>query len=470
MFALARSSKQRLALMAALLVIASHHGRLVAEPIPRNQRGQRVSQAADQEGYQRRVGARRRVKPLRRVAKPRDVRSSHQVDYVEMSHASDIDWIDSDDCTACGATTCYECCQPCGIQAQFEALLWWMSDNDLPYLVTTNSVIPEREDAGVIGHDTTVNLYGNSGVNGDVRGGGRLTVAWQPFPCSQDAIELQWFSIASESSGFDDGSDGDPVLARPFFDVTTGESSSELVAYPDVLSGSIAVSTANEAHSVRIVRRFRPWCHCGPRWDFLIGYRYFRFREGLSIREDLTSTDPGGLVEQGTRIEVMDQFTSRNDFHGVQLGIARDFLRSCWSANVFAGIAIGGVRERLSISGNTVVTTPGESSVASTGGLLALPTNIVEHTETQFAVLPELNVNLGFQLTCRTRLLAGYSVLVISDVLRTGSSIDTSVNPTQLPAARGGTGVLAGEPRPQPRLGGEALWLHGINLGVEWRR
>ena len=92
--------------------------------------------------------------------------------------------------------------------------------------------------------------------------------------------------------------------------------------------------------------------------DFLIGYRYMRFNENLQISENVISTDPGGLIQQGTVFDVIDRFDTENDFHGADLGIAFRTWRCPWVVDAKAKLAVGGVRQQLDIRGATTVTSP----------------------------------------------------------------------------------------------------------------
>jgi len=71
--------------------------------------------------------------------------------------------------------------------------------------------------------------------------------------------------------------------------------------------------------------------------------------------------------------------------------------------------------------------------VVQQGGLLALPSNIGTQTRNRFAVIPELGVKVGYQLTDHIRVYAGYNFLYASSVVRPGNQIDPVINRAQLP-------------------------------------
>ena len=64
-------------------------------------------------------------------------------------------------------------------------------------------------------------------------------------------------------------------------------------------------------------------------------------------------------------------------------------------------------RTVVDISGSTRTTNPAGVESTAQGGLLALSTNIGHCTQDNFAVVPELDLNLGFQFTPHTRVVVG---------------------------------------------------------------
>ena len=103
------------------------------------------------------------------------------------------------------------------------------------------------------------------------------------------------------------------------------------------------------------------------------------------------------------------------------------------------------------------------------GGFFALSTNSGHFTRDEFAVLPEVNVNLGYQLTSRARACVGYSFLYLSNVVRLGDQIDRNINTTQGPPFLGAGATLQGQPVPAPQLRSSDFWAQGFNVGLEFR-
>ena len=99
---------------------------------------------------------------------------------------------------------------------------------------------------------------------------------------------------------------------------------------------------------------------------------------------------------------------------------------------------------------------------------MALPSNSGRFVHGRFAVVPELDVRLGYQLSRHARLFAGYTFLYWSEVVRAGDQIDTSLNATQVPVVRP-AGPLLGPARPAFSFHGTDLWAQGGTFGLEFR-
>ena len=176
-------------------------------------------------------------------------------------------------------------------------------------------------------------------------------------------------------------------------------------------------------------------------------------------------TDVAGPVAVGTTIDLLDSFSTENDFHGGEIGISAAMNRGRWSADMLTKIALGKMYQHVNIRGTNVVTVPNLTPVSNQGGLLALSTNMGDHNRSDFAFLPELNLNMRYCYSQNISLAMGYSLLWVTNVMRTGDQIDTGINVSQLPANGNN---LIGAPRPAPVLSDTTMWVQGLNFGVVW--
>lgn len=346
---------------------------------------------------------------------------------------------------------------------QADYSLWWMKGNPLPPMVTTSPPLTGRNDAGVLGLPGTGILFGDDRVDEGHRNGGGINFGRWLDNDQTAGIEFSFLGMGGADTRYTAASQGNPILARPFYDVEAGAMASLLTAFPAVIDGVIDINTDSEMYSGGVLLR-RNW-RSGTRGriDLMGGYRFLRFAEGLSVVENLVSTELGGTIQFGTQIDVYDSFETETAFHGGEIGLAAEFFHGPLSLSVLAKLGIGGVRQVVTVDGSTIVTTPGDPPTPpADGGMLALPTNMGTRVRNDFAFLPELGVTLNCQLTECLRLTFGYSFLYLSEVVRTGDQIDFGLNPTQFPRSNV---PFTGQPRPSPQFNSTGMWAQGLNIG-----
>lgn len=342
---------------------------------------------------------------------------------------------------------------------------WWAKGNPLPALVTTSPPGTPISDAGVLGTPNAAVLYGDEDIGNGVRSGFRGTLTrWSDNNMSR-GVEITFDYIGDVTSRDDFAADslGLPILSRPFLNANTLAEDAELVAFPGQLRGRVDVISSSNGYAGEVLLRQQLGISDLGWLDVLGGYRYFRWRESLAVREDLVSTNPGGLIPLGSRFQVFDDFATENNFHGGEIGVNAAYGRGIFTVELLAKVALGSLRRETFIAGRTTTTIPGLPPTTEAGGLLALPTNIGTRIDSEFGVLPEFGVQARTQLTPRLSSYLGYSLILLNGVARTGEQIDRLVNPSQL-----GGQPLAGSARPSPTLGDNDFWLQSVNAGLEF--
>ncbi len=360
---------------------------------------------------------------------------------------------------------CNDCCDDCcdygpmpGFWGRAEYLYWWVRGADTPPLVTTSPNGTPRDEAGILPAATV--LFGDERVNQSGRSGGRFTLGYWFNCCELTGIDTSYFFLGDVNQQYSNSSSGNPILARPFFNVITELQDAQLIAFPGVVTGSINVNADSRVYGGDVNLRRMLVADCWKRFDVLAGYRYFGISEGLGISTNTTSIDPQSIIEVGTTFAISDQFSTRNTFNGGQIGINAQMINGCWTLDLLAKLALGSNAQTVRINGNTLRTLPDGAAADFEGGILALPSNIGSYHRNQFAVLPEFGADLRYQLTPLWRLNLGYTLMVVTNVVRPGDQIDLNVDTNQFPP---------GTPGSQPRFTfvDSDLWLQGINFGVE---
>jgi hypothetical protein len=335
----------------------------------------------------------------------------------------------------------------------------------LPPLITTSAAGTPKAKAGVLGLASTATVFGANDVNDEVRSGWRLQGGMWLDDEHTLGIEMGGMIIESQATLFTANSKdfASGILARPFFNVTTGKEDSVVVAFPGNSTGTIDVRAASgnlyEAH-VDLTEKFydEHWV----RLCSLFGYRFYRYDEGLHVRQTLVPTNPAAIP--GTVAVTDDDFTTHNTFNGVDIGLRGQFFWQDWSLDVLGKVAVGHVNRRINIQGQQVVTTPGVAPTVDAAGVLALSSNSGVHDNGDWTVVPEFGLNLCWHIRPYLCLRLGYTVFWLDDIARAGDQVNLSINPALFPPATAG----ATPTQPSFMLGRRDMWVQSINLGLEF--
>jgi hypothetical protein len=117
----------------------------------------------------------------------------------------------------------------------------------------------------------------------------------------------------------------------------------------------------------------------GFRVDLLGGFRYLYLNERLRIVQTSTLDESGSSEFAGgsfTAHDVMgsfDEFETRNNFYGGQLGAKAEVNRGRFTIAAIAKVALGDTHETVNISGNTTVTSTSSFTPLFGGGTVLAP-------------------------------------------------------------------------------------------------
>ena len=182
------------------------------------------------------------------------------------------------------------------------------------------------------------------------------------------------------------------------YNAVTGLQNAQLVAFPGLTSGTLSASDTSRLLGAGISYRGGIGSWGGEHFSALVGYRYLRSSDSLAISSSQT-TAIGPIA-------VNDSFKAASNFSGLDLGVAGEMRPGPWVLEWRASIALGANFSSAQINGSTTA-----GGVTTIGGLLALSSNIGNYTQTNFAVVPELSLKVGYQLAQHWRLVAGYDLL-----------------------------------------------------------
>jgi hypothetical protein len=386
------------------------------------------------------------------------------------------------------------CCSNFWVRTEY--LLWRIKDQPLPVpLITAGSAA----NFGVVGASDTVVLYGDT--NQDMRHFTGLRLSGGLCICPEPALglDVSAFTFEKQIRPFSTSSDsmGNPVLARPFFDAVNQAENVALISFPGAFAGTVNAFTASNLFGGECNLT---WGVTPSRWwsaQLIGGFRFVELDEQLQINQ-LSVILPGGFiffngntVGSPNGIAVTDNFDTRNQFYGGQIGGRVEAHYGRLSIELAEKFGIGGVHQVVGINGESILLQPAQTvsggvlsqtfptlfpPIITTfsgrtgvpGGVLATETNSGQHTTTKFGVLSDSSVNLRFKLTKCISLYGGYSFLYLNKVVRPGNEVDRTVNQAGIPTSANFTTFVVFPARPAFSFQEGTFWAHGGNIGLQF--
>lgn len=351
-----------------------------------------------------------------------------------------------------------------------EFLFGWSEGVHLAPLVTTSTAGTGQSEAGVLGEPATSTLLGGNQSSG-ILPGFRFGAGYLFDQENGTGIEAGFMYLSNNSSNFSfDSADlASGILARPYNDATSspiGDPASVLVGFPGLQTGTIDIeSKVGDFYSVNLNITEKIWEEeSGWRMDALFGYRFASFSDNLRINQHIDS-----IALPGTSIDSRDEFSAKNSFNGLDLGLRTSYR---WSdrltLNVLTKVAAGNMHQTSEIRGQTVTTVAGAPPpVTALGGMYALRTNIGEYRRNDWTVMPEGGANLVWKLRSNVNFKFGYSLIYFTKAARADNQIDFTLDPRLFPPE---APVVVGEAarnRPVFQAQNTDFWIQSLNLGLD---
>ncbi len=361
-----------------------------------------------------------------------------------------------------------------------EYLLWWIKDGRLPdpFVLTGpgNTANPGALNAGGVPFLT------DRGIDYPALSGVRATVGGWLGSDGGLGAEVSGFLLPRQRKIYRASSDatGNPVLGFRYQDPPVGGVAAEDIFQVSIPPGN-PFGLGPLSGSLAIVSHTRLWgteanaVLGGGRFQVLAGFRYAELDEDLSLLFNSTAVDGGTEFFLGTPIGApngvasTDTFVTRNQFWGGQVGVRGDYALGNLLLGATGKIALGSVHEVVEVTGTSSLIPAVGAPITVAGGQFAGPSNIGRRTRDQFAVLPEVELRVGYQITSGLRATIGYDFLYLSRVVRPANQIDLVVDDRSNPVNPGFLPGPQGTMFPRPLFDRTDFWAQGLTLGLELR-
>jgi hypothetical protein len=193
----------------------------------------------------------------------------------------------------------------------------------------------------------------------------------------------------------------------------------------------------------------------------LAGFRYLDLYERIDDAINFFAVMSQGNDPAGSFGRQTEEFHTRSQFYGGQVGAHAEARMGGFFVNLDAKVALGTSHEVNTINGTQVLASPGKPISVLPNALFAKLSNIGRSKADAFAVVPEVNLNVGYAFNDNLRAYVGYNFLYWSDVIRPGDQIDPNVN-TLFP-------INVGAAFPARKFDHTDFWAQGVNFGVAVR-
>jgi len=361
------------------------------------------------------------------------------------------DYIDgSCDTPRMGTISRAACSNDPAVWLKAELLLWFPQGRQAPPLGVASAQpgLPTAINADQIFNEP----FGNGltpGFRGDI---GRY------FGDGAFGIGGRVWVLGDDSDSLSFGGDGTGVsFAVPFYNTFENREDGVLVGYNDgqeQVAGDASVRTSLDIVAAEIYGRARLGESRFHRLELIGGYSHFNIADELQLSINRTQVPPG--VESS----FSDDFRTRNEFHGGQIGGEVSLKRGRWTASSLTKVHLGNMSQRVAVRGSSTqeIIGSGMPNVYDEG-LFARGDVQGVRSRDVFAFAPEMNLKLGYQFRQHVNFHVGYSFVYWNNVALAGEQMDRDlyVDPFNL----GDT-----EPGRFVDINSSGFWVQGIDLGA----
>jgi hypothetical protein len=368
--------------------------------------------------------------------------------------------------------------------ASAEYLLWWLKrdDNGQP-LITTGDPALAVLAPGALGEPGTAILANQSSFDQGVSQGLRLEAGFMLN--DRFGVALSGFFLEKQTNYLSFASDpaGNTTLAVPFFDLNTiGPAPfAHQISGDGIVAGDASLSYSTELWGLETNAVIALGSAESRNLKLLVGLRYADLIDNFTYQDRSGITAAGDAqgfalffngvadVPAGNSVGALDNFRTRNQFYGGQVGLQGEWERGRFILGATGKLALGVTHQALEVQGVSFQTVNATGAVVASapGGILAVPSNIGIQSDNHFTVVPELTVKVGYRITDALTATVAYNFMYWSSVVRPFDNVPTSSNTFFIPTdASFGVGGGAG---PAPIFERSSFWAQGVNFGLEFK-
>jgi hypothetical protein len=366
-----------------------------------------------------------------------------------------------------------------GLYGSLDYLLWWqrLAPIAAPLATTTTPGVPPGpgQVVGAINTPGTVVLSPGSISSNSPQSGVRLTVGLWVDNDTSYGVELGGFLFQTNAGSWNATSNlGAPPLFIPFFAQlgfnAPGGVAPFQAALPfsgPALNSIIAAVDNTRLWGLELNGVYNLSNDDGMSVVLLGGLRFLELSDNLTIQYSTLNPNTQAFGIMG------DHFNTRNQFWGINFGARAEACFGQLDARVTGEIAVGYVHESVEADGlsrflgNTIPTGFAAGQLIQyPAGVFAQGLQLGRRIQDPFAVVPQLGLQVGYNVSSNVRVYAGYDILYVSDVVRAGDQLDRRMAlPTA--GALGVNGIITVPP--VAGFNHTDFWAQGFTFGASFK-
>ena len=373
-----------------------------------------------------------------------------------------------------------------------EYLHWWVKD--APLSVPLVSSGPEANKEGFLINSGTTILYGapfSPAVGGNDKqafpgfNGARLTVGYWLDDAQRYAVEASGFLLQSRTTTYQvqGDSSGSPGRRVPVFNtipyapgggcdpdnpmvclVPQTEDGVPL-SIPGDLTGGVKITNSLQLGEFDLTGVIPLYRNASWQVSGLGGGTFLQLNEGFNLTANLAGLPTSDLYAGQSGYSV-DEFKTRNRFYGATLGLRGRYSYGPMFVEGTGRVSFGASQEMLTVNGGYADFGTMFASTSGPYGIFAMPANEGKFTQVHFAVVPEVQFKVGYNITPSIALTVGYDFLYDSNVIRPGDQINRNV-PKGQTFQQDGTAASLTSPARLFRT--SDFYAQGITIGLVFR-
>jgi len=381
---------------------------------------------------------------------------------------------------------------PSRLYGGIEYLHWWVKGAPLSVPLVSTGPVANKE--GFLINSNTTILYGapfSPAVGGNDQqsfpgfSGARLTVGYWLDDDQRYGVEASGFLLQSRTTTFQAQGDstGSPGLRVPVYNsisyapggrcdqsnptacLITPQEDGVPLSIPNELTGGAQVTNSLQLGEFDLTGVIPLYRNSSWQISGLAGGTFLQLNEGFNLTTTLAGVTSSKAFAGQSGFTV-DEFKTRNRFYGATLGVRGRYNYGPMFVEGTGRVSFGASQEVLTVNG--AYKDFGASFANSIGpyGIFAMPANEGKFTKVNFAVVPAVQVKLGYNITPSIALTVGYDFLYDSNVIRPGDQIDRNI-PKGQTYQQDGTAPSLTSPAKLFRTTG--FYAQGISIGVVFR-